>query len=65
MAVFVADKLAWDQGYEAPFYSAVSEALKQSLEAASLVYMEYMVENKMLLSPHKWWKEAVVWLKTK
>lgn len=66
MAVFVADKLAWDQEGKPPFYTVVSEALNQSLEAASLAYMNYMVENKMLLShPHKWWREATKWLEAK
>jgi predicted HD superfamily hydrolase involved in NAD metabolism len=62
MAVFIADKMAWDQDGKAPFYSVVSDALKQSLEAASLAYMNYMVEHKMLLYPHKWWKESMKWL---
>jgi predicted HD superfamily hydrolase involved in NAD metabolism len=62
MAVFIADKLAWDQEGEAPFYAIVSEALTQSLEAASLAYMNYMAEHKMLLYPHKWWKEGIEWL---
>jgi len=63
MAVFVADKLAWDQEGNPPFFTAVSEGLSHSLEAASLAYMNYMVENKMLLShPHKWWVEATNWL---
>jgi len=62
-AVFVADKLAWDQEGEPPFYANVNEALNHSLEAASLAYMKYMVDNKMLLSyPHKWWREATKWL---
>lgn len=56
MALFIADKLAWDQDGEAPFYNIVSDALKQSLEMASLVYMDYIVENKMILHPHKWFE---------
>jgi HD superfamily phosphohydrolase YqeK len=30
MALFIADKLAWDQEGEAPFYSAVNDALNQT-----------------------------------
>jgi predicted HD superfamily hydrolase involved in NAD metabolism len=66
MAVFVADKLAWDQEGNPPFFTVVNEGLNLSLEVASLAYMNYMVENKMLLShPHKWWTEATKWLETK
>ena len=59
MALFVADKLAWDQEGEALFYSVVNDALKQSLEAASLVYMDYIVDHKMILHPHKWFEAGV------
>jgi len=45
MAVFVADKLAWDQEGNPPFFTAVCEGLNHSLEAASLAYMNYMVEK--------------------
>ena len=62
MALFVADKLAWDQDGTPPFYTDVSVALEQSLELASLAYMRYMVENNMILHPHQWWKDGVVWL---
>jgi len=30
----------------------------QSLEAASLAYMDYIVENKMILHPHRWFEEG-------
>jgi len=63
MALFVADKLAWDQEGEAPFYEVVYDALKQSLEKASLAYMDYIVENKMILFPHKWFEESRVFLR--
>ena len=59
MALFVADKLVWDQEGEAPFYSVVSDALKQSLEAASLFYMDYIIDHKMILHPHKWFEAGV------
>jgi len=63
MALFIADKLAWDQEGEAPFHTVVSDTLKQSLEAASLVYMDYIVEHKMTLHPHKWFEAGVRSLK--
>lgn len=51
MALFVADKLAWDQEGEPPFYSAVKNGLKTSLESASLAYMDFIVEHKMIFLP--------------
>jgi len=63
MALFVADKLAWDQEGEAPFYTLVNDALNQSLEAASLAYMDYIVDNKMILHPHKWFEDGVRYLR--
>ena len=65
MALFVADKLTWDGEGEAPFYSIVNNALKESLEAASLAYMDYIVENKMILFPHKWFVDGVTFLREK
>jgi len=63
MALFIADKLAWDQEGQAPFYDIVSEALKQSLEAASLAYMDYIVEHKMIFYPHDWFNDSVKFLR--
>jgi putative nucleotidyltransferase with HDIG domain len=63
MALFVADKLAWDKDDPPPFYSVVDDALKHSLEAASLAYMEYIVEHKMILHPHKWFEEGRAFLR--
>ena len=62
MALFVADKLAWDQGVP-PFYDILSDALKQSLESASLAYMDYIVEHKMILYPHQWFDEGMRFLR--
>lgn len=62
MALFIADKLAWDGEDEAPFYSVVSDALKQSLESAALTYMDYIVANKMILYPHKWFEACMRFL---
>ena len=63
MAVFVADKLAWDQEGTPPFYDAVNDALDISLEAASIAYMDYIVEHKMILHPHDWFNDGVRWLR--
>jgi len=63
MAVFIADKLAWDGEGEAPFYTVVKDALNHSLEAACLAYHNYIVEQKIILHPHKWFEESVKWLR--
>ena len=65
MALFIADKLAWDGDSEAPFYFVVNDALKQSLEAASLAYMDYIVENNIILHPHKWFEEGRAFLRVR
>ncbi len=61
MALFIADKLSWD---EAPFREDVSTALKHSLPQASLTYMKYMQENGKILRPHRQWKAARLRLST-
>ena len=63
MSLFIADKLAWDRGGIPPFYEEVNAALDISLEAACYKYMEYMVENDMILCPHDNWIEAYEQLK--
>ncbi|MCM1119735.1 MAG: HD domain-containing protein [bacterium] len=63
MALFLADKLAWDKGGTPPFYEEVNAALDISLEAACYKYMEYMVDNNMILYPHDNWTEAYEQLK--
>lgn len=63
MSLFIADKLAWDREGIPPFYEEVDAALGISLEAACYKYMEYMVENDMILCPHDNWIEAYEQLK--
>ena len=65
MALFIADKLAWDQDGVPPFYDAVRTALDESLEAACLKYMDYMIDSGKLLYPHTDWTKAHRWLKEK
>lgn len=65
MALFVADKLSWDQEGLPPFYQLLRVELEKSLEQASLLYMSYMVDNKMILYPHQWFINAIDFLKTK
>ncbi len=63
MSLFIADKLAWDREGLPPFYEEVNAALDVSLEAACYKYMEYMVDNDMILCPHDNWIEAYEQLK--
>lgn len=62
MAVFLADKLAWDQPGEPPYRQVVEDALSLSLERACLAYIDYTMENGMILMPHGWLLEARAWL---
>lgn len=64
MALFIADKLSWDQDGKPPFYDIVSESLHESLEKASLAYIDYIIENKIILYPHSWLTEGRNYLKT-
>ena len=63
MSLFIADKLAWDREGIPPYYEEVNAALDISLEAACYKYMEYMIENDMILCPHDNWIEAYEQLK--
>ena len=52
MALFLADKIAWDQPGEPPFLAVVNAALETSLKDACRAYIEYVMENGMILQPH-------------
>ncbi len=58
MALFLADKLSWDQERTPPFYDIVIEALSFSLEKACLAYQNYVINNGMILYPHSWLIES-------
>ncbi len=62
MILFLADKLSWDQNGTPPFYDAVSAALDRSLAHAALAYIHFVLENGMILSPHRWLLDAKRWL---
>lgn len=64
MALFIADKLSWDKEGLPPFYELMCNNLKGSLELASLAYMDYIIVNKMILYPHKWFEDGMRFLKT-
>lgn len=63
MALFIADKIAWDQPGVPPFDAAVRAALEHSLEDACLEYMTYMADNDKILYPHTLWSLALDWLR--
>lgn len=44
--VFVADKIAWDQPGTPPYLGELEKALESSLDAAALVYLEYLWERR-------------------
>ena len=52
MAVFIADKLAWDQEGIPPFFDCVAQSIKISLEKACLGYINYCLEHEMIKIPH-------------
>lgn len=62
MALFIADKLAWDREGIPPFYYSVSAALDRSLADACLCYMDYTERSGDLLCPHTNWTLAREWL---
>lgn len=62
MALFLADKIAWDQPGEPPFLPLVKAALKVSLKHACRVYVDYVMDNGMILQPHQDLLAARKWL---
>lgn len=62
MAVFLADKLAWDQPGMPPYLRAVEAALADSLQAACRAYIEYVLAHGMILMPHQRLLEGLAWL---
>jgi predicted HD superfamily hydrolase involved in NAD metabolism len=62
MALFIADKLSWDQEGTPPFYNVVIKNLSLSLEKACLAYQNYIINNGMILYPHSWLIESKAYL---
>jgi len=58
--LFVADKLAWDQTGNPPYYPEMAEAIEKSIDKAALVYIRSLYERKETLSfrLHPWLIEA-------
>ncbi len=62
MVLFLADKLSWDWNGTPPFFDVVSSALQISLARASLAYINFVLDNGMILFPHRWMMDAKNWL---
>jgi predicted HD superfamily hydrolase involved in NAD metabolism len=62
MALFLADKLAWDRAGDPPYKTLLEKALEVSLCHAARVYMEYAMENGLLRIPHGQLLAAWEWL---
>jgi len=62
MSLFIADKLSWDQSSRPPFFDMVNTALSISLENACLQYINYIIDNNMILYPHTWFIDAKKYL---
>ena len=57
-AVFIADKISWDQEGAPPNYETLKRLAAESLDEACFFYIHDQFENKRLLMPHRWIKEA-------
>lgn len=62
MLLFLSDKISWDQQGTPPFLDAIQKSLNSSLPAASLAYINFVLDHNLVLLPHKWLAEAKLWL---
>ena len=56
--IFIADKISWDQKGVPPYYDALKDKVRKSLDEACYYYINYQFENNLLLMPHQWIIEA-------
>lgn len=56
--IFLADKLAWDQGGKPPYYYSLKESIDVSLDNGCYWFINYQFKNNQLLMPHTWLLEA-------
>lgn len=64
MALFIADKSSWEQEDIPHFYDDVMAGIEKSLEHSSLAYINFIINNKLVLYPHSWMLKAKKWLET-
>lgn len=63
-AIFIADKISWDQEGVPPCYDALKKLAEKSLEEACYFYIRYQFDHNLLLMPHQWIIEACEDLKS-
>lgn len=57
--VFIADKLSWDEPFDAPWHPALREALESSLDEGCRVYLRYLWDQRGTLAVlHPWTVDA-------
>lgn len=57
--IFMADKIAWEQPGTPPYLDAIQDALSVSLDAAALVYLDYLWDMRdRLRVVHPWFVAA-------
>ena len=61
--IFLADKLAQDQGGIPPYYHQLKNAINISLDKGYYWFISYQFETYQLLMPHTWLLEAYEKLK--
>ena len=52
MILFLSDKLKWDQHGIPPYKKDIKNALSISLESACYAYINYILQNNMIIKPH-------------
>jgi len=53
--VFIADKIAWDQPGEPPYWAELQQALDRSLDHAVFCYLDYLWQRRATLRVvHPW-----------
>ena len=64
-AVFVADKIKWDQAGDPPYLGEILAALNVSLDAAAFCYLDYLFQRRgQLKVVHPWAWDAYIGLNT-
>ncbi len=58
-AVFIADKISWDQEGAPPYHDELMRLAEESLDEACRFYIEYQFAHGAILMPHRWLTEAL------
>ena len=66
MAIFLADKIDWDQKGQPPYLREIETGLTHSLEQGAFNFLQYLIENKATLKVlHPWLVQAFDFFKAK